>query len=127
MLKNNLFGFTLGVYSPKTYLIFWQRGTAEDEVGCIDNRSAPDEQRSLFQLRTSSNYKCAFADTYRPGSSPELLAFDPSSILVTAGTSVTWTNRDSVSYSVSDNNQSFAFDLPAEGVRQNNVQGYRNL
>jgi len=42
-------------------------------------------------------------------------SFAPSSALVTLGTSVTWTNQDEVSYFISDNDESFAFTLPADG------------
>jgi len=42
-------------------------------------------------------------------------SFDPSSAVVTAGMAVTWNNQDSVAYLIADNNQSFAFNLPANG------------
>lgn len=42
-------------------------------------------------------------------------SFEPSSALVTVGTSVTWTNQDEVSYFIIDNDESFAFSLPAGG------------
>ncbi len=42
-------------------------------------------------------------------------SFSPSNIVVASGTSVTWTNQDKVSYFIVDNDQSFAFTLPAEG------------
>ena len=41
--------------------------------------------------------------------------FDPPSAVVTAGMQVTWNNQDSVAYLIADNNQSFAFNLPANG------------
>jgi serine protease Do len=42
-------------------------------------------------------------------------SFAPSSTVVTVGASVTWTNRDSEAYFITEDNQSFAFNLPAEG------------
>jgi serine protease Do len=42
-------------------------------------------------------------------------AFTPSSNVVTVGASVTWTNRDQESYFITEDNQSFAFSLPAGG------------
>jgi S1-C subfamily serine protease len=39
--------------------------------------------------------------------------FDPSSILITAGMSVSWSNQDDSDYLIVDDNQAFAFDLPA--------------
>ena len=40
-------------------------------------------------------------------------SFDPSITVVTVGNAVKWTNLDQISYSISEDNQSFAFDLPA--------------
>ena len=42
-------------------------------------------------------------------------SFSPANIIIAAGTSVTWTNRDKVSYRIVDNEQTFAFDLSAQG------------
>ncbi len=42
-------------------------------------------------------------------------SFDPPAVIVGVGTAVTWTNQDQASYSVADNAQTFAFNLPAEG------------
>ena len=41
--------------------------------------------------------------------------FGPDNVIVAAGSSVTWTNLDEVSYFIVDNDQTFAFNLPAEG------------
>jgi serine protease Do len=41
--------------------------------------------------------------------------FNPTSVLVTAGMSVTWNNQDETSYVISDNDQRFAFTLPSKG------------
>jgi plastocyanin len=43
-------------------------------------------------------------------------SFDPPNALVTAGMAVTWTNLDGVSYLITDNGDTFAFNLPAGGV-----------
>ncbi len=42
-------------------------------------------------------------------------SFDPARILIAAGTSVTWTNQDPISYFVTDNNDTFAFNLSPGG------------
>jgi serine protease Do len=42
-------------------------------------------------------------------------SFAPSSTVVTVGASVTWTNRDHEAYFIAEDNQSFAFNLPAGG------------
>lgn len=42
-------------------------------------------------------------------------SFNPASIVVAAGTTVTWTNHDDVPYFIVDDSQNFAINLPAEG------------
>lgn len=42
-------------------------------------------------------------------------SFSPSDIVIASGMSVTWTNQDKISYFIVDNDQSFAFTLPADG------------
>ena len=42
-------------------------------------------------------------------------SFSPSSTVVTVGASITWTNRDQDAYFITEDNQSWAFNLPAGG------------